>query len=103
MTTDSTSFFGGLDRFQSFEELRSRYRELVRQFHPDAPDGGNAAVFKQIVAEYAEARKKLKERPCPTCDGSGKRMAVGGFAPMSLGPCRTCKGTGHDPRCSDET
>lgn len=35
----------------TIEELRKRYRELLKQYHPDN-DGGSVEVTQEINAEY---------------------------------------------------
>jgi len=44
----------------SLEELRSQYKILLKQFHPD--NGGNVADMQEINAEYDKLFKVLKDR-----------------------------------------
>ena len=49
-----------VDANASESEIKSRYRELARRFHPDVNDGeaGAERTFKQIVAAYEELTEK---------------------------------------------
>ena len=41
-------YFTGI---KSYEELKSRYKELLKKFHPD--NGGDLEVMKDVNVEYA--------------------------------------------------
>jgi curved DNA-binding protein CbpA len=40
----------GVDNFSSFEEIKKKYKELVKCTHPDK--GGNSELFQQIKIAY---------------------------------------------------
>lgn len=46
---------------ESLEQLRKQYKELLKQFHPDNPDGSTEAT-QAINAEYDSLFKELKDR-----------------------------------------
>ena len=45
----------------TLEELRKQYKELLKKFHPDNPDGSTEAT-QDINAEYDSLFKGLKDR-----------------------------------------
>ena len=45
---------------KTIEELRKRYRELLREYHPD--NGGNVADMQEINAEYDALFAILKDK-----------------------------------------
>lgn len=49
-------FFTGL---HEEEELKKRYKELAKQYHPDK--GGDTEVMKAIIAKDEKLRSKLQE------------------------------------------
>jgi hypothetical protein len=51
-----TDYFANL---KTVEEIKSRYRDLAKQHHPDL--GGDAEIMKEVNAQYHQALK--------TCDG----------------------------------
>ena len=46
---------------ETLEELRKQYKELLKQFHPDNPNGSTAAT-QAINAEYDRLFKVLKDK-----------------------------------------
>ena len=46
---------------ETLEELRKQYKELLKQFHPDNPNGSTEAT-QEINAEYDKLFKVLKDR-----------------------------------------
>lgn len=50
--------------------LKARYKELAKQFHPDANGGDNASEekLKDINRAYSLLRKRLQSRPAPAPD-----------------------------------
>ena len=46
---------------ETLEELRKQYKELLKQYHPDNPNGSTAAT-QAINAEYDKLFKVLKDR-----------------------------------------
>jgi len=58
----------GLERGASTEEVRRRYRELARRYHPDVNEGDSTAewMFKQVNAAHeAIMRNATADRPQP--------------------------------------
>lgn len=45
----------------TLEELRRQYRDLLKRFHPDCPNGSTEAT-KEINAEYEKLFKLLKDK-----------------------------------------
>lgn len=43
------------------EELKRKYRDLSKKYHPDVPGGGNKEVFQEMSAEYAFLRKNQQQ------------------------------------------
>lgn len=54
----------GLDEAVTFEEIKSRYKQLVKRWHPDANGSDPAAEdrLKRINAAYACLRKGVRSR-----------------------------------------
>ena len=46
---------------ETLEELRKQYKELLKQYHPDNPNGSTQAT-QEINAEYSNLFKSLKDR-----------------------------------------
>ncbi|WP_143321654.1 J domain-containing protein [Clostridium sp. HBUAS56010] len=53
-----TAYFNHIN---TLEELRKQYKELLKRFHPDNPDGSTEAT-QAINAEYDSLFKELKDR-----------------------------------------
>lgn len=49
------------NNIKTLEELRKQYKELLKKFHPDNPDGSTEAT-QAINAEYDSLFKGLKDR-----------------------------------------
>lgn len=49
------------NHISTLEELRKQYKELLKRFHPDNPDGSTEAT-QAINAEYDSLFKALKDR-----------------------------------------
>src|SRR5687768_6239497 len=84
----------GVSDTASAKDIRSAYRKLSRQYHPDANPGDDAAEerFKEISAAYdvvgdAEKRKEYDEvrRLGPTAAGFPGGGGPGGFRFDDLG------------------
>lgn len=43
------------------EELKRKYRELSKKYHPDVTGGGNKETFQEMSTEYASLRKKQQQ------------------------------------------
>ena len=52
MPTTTTNFFTDC---RTIEEVKNRYRDLAKKYHPDL--GGDTATMQFINAEYAEAMR----------------------------------------------
>lgn len=46
---------------KTLEELRKQYKELLKKYHPDNPNGSTEAT-KEINVEYEKLFKVLKNR-----------------------------------------
>ena len=53
-----TNYFSNV---KTLEELRRQYKELLKKYHPDNPDGSKE-VTQAINAEYDELFKEIKDR-----------------------------------------
>lgn len=53
-----TNYFSNV---KTLEELRRQYKELLKKYHPDNPDGSTEAT-QSINAEYDELFKDIKDR-----------------------------------------
>jgi DnaJ-class molecular chaperone len=51
----------GLVERASLKEIRSRHRELVKRFHPDAGAAGDEEKMQQVNAAYEVVQKYLAE------------------------------------------
>ena len=95
-------------RSASYQDLRSRWRELSRKLHPDrhgsTPEAN--AAFADISVAYAvladPKRRKaynieldLLTDPCPLCKGVGEIYKSIGFTGRQVLPCGVCKGAGR--------
>ena len=49
------------NNIKTLEELRKQYKELLKKYHPDNPDGSTEAT-QSINAEYDELFKDIKDR-----------------------------------------
>lgn len=49
------------NKVETLEELRKQYKELLKQFHPDNPNGSTEST-QAINAEYESLFKKLKDK-----------------------------------------
>ena len=92
----------GVERDATKEQIRSAYRQLARQVHPDQP-GGNAARFRDVREAYEtlidDARRAayetaraawLTERnliDCPRCGITLAKYRLDGVGTR----CRVCK------------
>lgn len=83
----------GVDKTASTEELRSRWRALASEHHPDR--GGDAGKFAEMRRAYDAAYKSATEREawCQVCHGSGFISRSKGFFTTRV-PCPECDGIG---------
>lgn len=49
------------ENVQTLEELRKHYKELLKKFHPDTPQG-SIEITQAINAEYDQLFKRLKNK-----------------------------------------
>lgn len=93
----------GTHRESSSEEIRNKYRELMKVNHPDA--GGTQERSAEITEAYTvlTTPKKLKELldtlkvwgvKCVTCKGKGYTFKQKGLTQKITTPCNTCGGAG---------
>ncbi len=69
------NYFAGI---KTIEELRKKYRELLKQYHPDN-DGGSVEVTQEIIAEYdrtfADLSKENKSGESSSYDDEAENEA----------------------------
>lgn len=83
----------GLPETATPEEVKVRWRELVKTCHPDRP-GGNAVVFNDTRRAYLEAYAiATAPKMCGVCHGSRKLTHQSGFSIIQVA-CPACGGTG---------
>lgn len=82
------------------QAVDARWRQLRTELHPDKPTG-DAVKFDLARKAYQAARfYALEPKPCPDCQGSGKREAPSqrsatfGANPLMFA-CDTCRGSGQ--------
>lgn len=86
----------GLPATASENQVRSAYRRLAQQLHPDK--GGSHEAFQQLQVDYQEALEEASQPlPCTECGGRGRIAFAGGFSTMYL-PCELCGGIGQRER-----
>lgn len=61
-------WFAGI---KTIEELRKRYRELLKQFHPDNP-GGSVETTQEINREYDRVFADLRHSACEKVNSSSE-------------------------------
>ena len=65
----------------TLEELRKQYKELLKQFHPDNPNGSTEAT-QEINAEYDRLFKLLKNKhESKQADTESKKKSSGKWNP----------------------
>ena len=87
----------GASKKDTIDGLRSqvlrKFKEKVRETHPDAGGkGGDMAELKwarDTLLAYVEEKAKVK--PCPHCDGTGRKRLGNGRTVK----CFHCGGTGE--------
>lgn len=62
LATEDPYFILGIDRSATLEEGQSRYRMLVKRYHPDLNRGDVRKVekFKEIASAWAQVKKELR-------------------------------------------
>src|SRR2546425_460677 len=91
----------GLSRTATEQELKSAYRRLAHQYHPDKNQSNPEAEEKfKEAAEAYETCKGAGTAPgthpetCRTCEGAGQVRFQQGFFSVSR-TCGNCRGTGR--------
>lgn len=65
----------------TLEELRKQYKELLKKYHPDNPDGSTEAT-QAINAEYDKLFKALKDKHESKATGSNETRSKADFNKM---------------------
>lgn len=109
----------GCDRAASTEELRTAWKRLASQWHPDkfpnaTPE--DAKKFADYFAGLSEAWEALSDtkrrreydaqldlltRQCVECQGAGRIYERRGLGPRKHTTCRACQGAGRVERRSN--
>lgn len=89
--TDSYKLLG-LPETANPEEVKSRYRELTKQHHPDL--GGSPVQFQAVQTAYKRVVDHMRSASCPECRGRGKVLRAKGFLSLHM-DCKDCGGTGR--------
>ena len=79
----------GLPADASAQAVKHRFRELALEQHPD--QGGDPLLFQLLRQNYTAALQEVENRPCPTCQGTGKIRHQNGFYAIEV-PCPQCGG-----------
>lgn len=93
----------GVHRDTPQEELKTKYRDLMREHHPDV--GGTQDRAAEITTAYKilSTPTLLKSHldvlsvlgtPCTTCGGKGYSYKQRGFTDRITKPCTACGGRG---------
>lgn len=91
--------------------LRERYRETIRDKHPDR--GGDPDEFMLVASAYGlvktrDARTRLEDWldlhgiKCGKCSGTGTLIKTKGFVESEVRPCKDCGGCGFRERRGNE-
>lgn len=81
----------GLGNAPSVAEVKAAFRELSLVHHPDV--GGDAEKFQKLHEAYVIALDEAENRPCASCNGTGKVSVQRGWT-INLVACEDCNGTG---------
>lgn len=93
----------GVHRASTTEEIKLRYKLLMRQHHPDV--GGVNTAAAEVTAAYKIlstptvlksyiATLSVLGTHCPTCSGRGYSFKQKGFTKRVTAPCASCGGRG---------
>lgn len=97
----------GVPPASATEQIKDRYKALVRMKHPDA--GGDTVEFARITnagsvlgdskarASY-DALLRLTMDPCPKCEGRGVVYKQLSFTDRAANRCSVCNGEGWNER-----
>lgn len=84
----------GLQPDATVTEIKSRWKELASEHHPDR--GGNIELFVQYSKAFAKAyAKATAPKQCVNCKGTGKEIirGRGSFSSLKM-RCKACNGKG---------
>ncbi|MPZ23348.1 MAG: DnaJ domain-containing protein [Dehalococcoidia bacterium] len=90
----------GLPPTATLAQVKARYRELAKQHHPDAGNGGSAERMAQINAAYHELCSDLegcRRRATTGAAAAGRSSAGYGTRPARSRPTRTYRSTDSAP------
>lgn len=83
----------GLAYDAPYSDVVLAWRAARSTAHPDR--GGDPAKFIRLKQAWEAASVHAsRPRPCPACDGTGKRTVGRGWTRLGL-PCLDCGGTGR--------
>lgn len=97
----------GIPPASTTEQIRARYKILVRAMHPDI--GGDTGMFAKVThagsiltdegrRENYDALLKLTMDPCPVCEGRGVNFRQITFTEKAPIECAACDGEGWNER-----
>ena len=79
----------GLDKDADFQTIKTRYREIVRETHPDARgDAEKVDLFRRATEAYRELKEEKEE-----CQGKIKKTTPSAVDVYQKG--KTCPGCGR--------
>ena len=88
------------------ETLKARYRELTRKYHPDRKNGDHSRFWEITEAgatlldsdrrKAYDAKLRFTRKPCPKCDGDGRRFIQITFTQRVSRRCEACNGVGYE-------
>lgn len=98
----------GLDKGATDAEIKTKWRELSRQLHPDRLGGTEEAneAFASVSQAYVvlsdpkkrkayDAGLAVTTQACYMCKGEGRVYKQKGFTGRVASPCPKCKGSGR--------
>lgn len=77
----------GLADSATVDEVKAAFRSKGLSLHPDM--GGNAYAFDELRQHYTEALRLATDRPCATCNGTGRITKTVGWNSIELA-CTDC-------------
>lgn len=90
-------------------EIRAKFRELARLYHPDAEGGGDAAKFSEVSHAHAvladpewrrahDTRLQIAMDACRACSGKGVIFKQKSMVLREKELCPVCWGEGYRER-----